>query len=134
MKKFLYYWLPVVAYASLIFYLSSLPGIPEPILKVTKETFILHMIEYAILSILLFRAFVNSNKTMLKNKAIFLAIFIATLYGITDEFHQFFVPGRICSHIDIIANGLGSIIVLVGNNFLLNFRQRIKKIVLRKLK
>lgn len=132
MKKFLYYWLPVVAYACLIFYISSLPAIPEPILKVTKETLILHMIEYAILSILLFRALVNSKNPILRNNAILLSILISTFYGVTDEFHQFFVSGRVANQFDVLANGLGSLVVLIRNNFFLNFRQKIKKIILRK--
>ena len=112
MKKFLYYWLPVFIYACLIFYLSSLPEVPL-VTEITKETLILHMIEYAILSILLFRAFTNSKNTVLRNNAIFLAIIIAILYGITDEIHQYFVPGRFLNHLDIIANGIGSSIVLM---------------------
>lgn len=132
MKKFLYYWLPVLTYAILIFYLSSLPTIPELILKLTKETFVLHLIEYAIFSILLFRALINSRNPILRNNAILLSILISTFYGVTDEVHQFFVPGRVYNNLDIVANGLGSCIVLIGNNYFLNFEDRIKKIVFRR--
>jgi len=131
MKNFLYYWLPVIAYATLIFYLSSIP-IPEPILIVTKETFILHVIEYAILSVLLFRALINSKNPILRDNAILLSILISMFYGITDEIHQFFVPGRTFTYLDIVANGLGSCIVLFGNNLFLSFEERVKRIVFRR--
>jgi len=129
MKNFLYYWLPVYVYAGLIFYFSSLPEIPELILKITKETFILHIIEYAILSILLLRAFINSKNIIFREKAIYLAIIITILYGITDEIHQHFVPGRTFSLFDIIANGIGSIVILTKNVFVrgkLYFKRQLK--------
>ena len=127
MKNFLYYWLPVYVYAGLIFYLSSLPVIPELILQVTRDTLILHAIEYAVLSLLLFRAFINS-KTFREN-AIHLAIIITILYGITDEIHQNFVPGRVFSGLDIIANSIGSLAILTKNVFIrgrLYFKRQLK--------
>jgi VanZ family protein len=127
MKNFFYYWLPVYVYASLIFYFSSLPKIPEPIIEIIPQTLILHIIEYAILSILLFRAFTKSNNTNMRNNAVLLAIMIATLYGITDEIHQYFVPGRISSYLDIIANCIGSTVILIRNTFGVNLTQKTKK-------
>jgi VanZ family protein len=53
----------------------------------------------------------------LRNNATLLAIITATLYGVTDEVHQYFVPGRILSHFDIIANGIGSTFILTKNVF-----------------
>ncbi len=118
MKNFLYYWLPVYVYAGLIFYFSSLSTIPPLIIEIIPETLIWHMIEYAIFSILLFRAFINSKNTKFRENAIHLSIIIAILYGITDEIHQYFVPGRISSFFDIIANSLGSGIILTKNIFI----------------
>ncbi len=120
MKKFILYWLPVLVYASLIFYFSSLPEVPPVIIRIIPETLILHMIEYAILSILLFRTFINSNKDTLKNKAVILSILIATLYGITDEIHQIFVPGRVFSYLDMTVNFIGSMVVLTKYIFIKN--------------
>ena len=117
MKKFFYYWLPVYVYAGLIFYLSSRPYVPSRIAGVILNSSILHMIEYAILSILLSRAFINSKNTIFKENAIHLAIIIAILYGVTDEIHQYLVPGRVFSALDIVANGIGSAFVLTKNVF-----------------
>ena len=112
MKNFLYYWLPVFLYAGLIFYFSSLSTIPSVIIKIISETLILHMIEYAILNILLFRALTNSKNNKLRNNTIFLSIIIATIYGVTDEFHQLFVPGRTFSILDVFVDFIGSLLGL----------------------
>jgi len=128
MKKFLYYWLPFYAYAVLIFYFSSLPTIPSIIIEIIPETLIWHMIEYAILSILLLRSFINSKNTTFKENAIHLAIIIAILYGVTDEIHQYFVPGRTFDILDIIANSVGSAFVLTRSIFIrskLYFKHRL---------
>jgi len=42
--------------------------------------------------------------------AILLAILISITYGIFDEIHQFFVPGRYCSFIDILIDSTGVLI------------------------
>ncbi len=40
-----------------------------------------------------------------------LTIIICTLYGMSDEFHQSFIPGRCASFADLIADILGAIAV-----------------------
>jgi len=125
MKKFFYYWLPVYVYAGLIFYFSSLPTIPEPITRIIPQTLILHVIEYFIFGILLFRALVNSENTALKNNAILLSIIISIFYGITDEIHQHFVPGRIFGFLDVIADSIGSSLGIIIN---LKFYNKIRKL------
>jgi VanZ family protein len=43
------------------------------------------------------------------------AVLIASVYGIIDELHQYFVPGRDCNVWDWIADALGSVIgALIG--------------------
>ncbi|MFQ6057200.1 MAG: VanZ family protein, partial [Methanosarcinales archaeon] len=50
--------------------------------------------------------FTNRNKV----KIILLVIIVCSLYGIADEIHQHFVPGRDCSGLDMIANFAGSLL------------------------
>ena len=59
---------------------------------------IAHIIEYAILSILSYGAF---NKSKIK------ALIFVLLYGISDEIHQSFVPGREPRIRDVIIDLLG---------------------------
>jgi len=106
-----------------------MPTIPQPIIEIVPDTLILHMIEYAILSILLFRAFINSKTPTFRENAIHLAIIVTILYGVTDEIHQHFVPGRVFSHLDVIANGVGSAVILTKNIFVrskLYFKRQLK--------
>lgn len=45
----------------------------------------------------------------MKNKKIFLiTILICFLYAVSDEIHQYFVPGRACRIFDVTIDTLGS--------------------------
>ncbi len=37
-----------------------------------------------------------------------IAIVLATLYGVSDEFHQLFVPGRSADRYDVLADCIGA--------------------------
>ncbi len=99
-------WTFTIAYAILIFVLSSFPyGPPEPdILEKVSATF-KHILEYSVLGFLLLASFRSSKKT--KKYAFCLAILFTTFYGVTDEFHQLFVPFRTASIMDILADAFG---------------------------
>lgn len=115
MRKFTVYWLPVLVWMIVIFAFSSrsdLPKMPEPLLQ-TVIAKAAHISEYAILAILLFRAFGQAEK----GKAIFSARFqialLATIaYGASDEFHQSFTPGRTPSPIDVMIDSFGALLGL----------------------
>ncbi len=100
MKQFVYFlkfWLPALLWMSFIFSLSSHPKVS--ISHVYAYDFIifktLHMIEYAILYFLLFRAFYSiKNKGFSFTLKLIVPIFISFIYSISDEFHQLFVPTR----------------------------------------
>ncbi len=97
----------LTAYMILIFYFSSLPGdIPPPgaeILDIPRT--IMHVGEYAILGLLM-------NLVMIKrfsriSKSILYSSVFSSLYGVTDEIHQFFVPSRCFDIYDICADTIG---------------------------
>jgi len=99
-------WLPVIIWAGIIFWLSSIPN-----LKTNFEyDFILrkiaHTVEYFILTFFLYRAFKGSF-----NMGIFhLFIYPATLsffYAVSDELHQSFVPARSASIRDVLIDTIG---------------------------
>lgn len=98
-------WLLVIAYACLIFYLSSQPylaeSIPPEIEEIDPENIILHICEYSILGFLLLKA--------TGEEKLFLSFALGSFYGITDEIHQSFVPNRTSSPIDAIADSVGII-------------------------
>lgn len=106
-RKFLKYWFPPLAWAVVIFLFSS-RAVP-----VTSEfywnDFILkktaHIIEYAILVILLYRAFTGGGKT--KKQAMVFSFLLTLVYAISDEIHQSFVPGRESRIRDVIFDTIG---------------------------
>ena len=104
------YWLPVLSYAGLIFFLSSLPH-PEETMPVFLEEVsdkALHMIEYGLLGILTYRAFRYAAGVRAARYALLLAIGVSVLYGFTDEVHQAFVPEREAEVWDLLADATGA--------------------------
>ena len=111
MKKFLWYWIPVIVYCIIIFVFSSIPitaeQIPGPEFMLKDK--ILHTAEFFILALLFLRAFVKEKWKM----PFYFAILFTVLYGALDELHQLFVAGRIMSFLDLIFNIIGALLVLV---------------------
>jgi VanZ family protein len=99
-------WVLTFAYMATIFYISSLSYIPEGPIMRDLPALIKHAMLYTGLGILLFISF---KSIKVKKYAWILAVSIAVWYGITDEIHQAFVPGRVCALEDVIANGIGSV-------------------------
>ena len=107
--KFIKYWLPVLIYAILIFYLSSIPGEDIPVVFKYQDVF-LHIIEYAAFALLLSRA-IKAYYPRLSLSRRFLAVLVFSfLYALSDEFHQFFVPQRYCSMLDLIYDAMGIVV------------------------
>jgi VanZ like family len=92
-------WLPVVAWAALIFTLSSVPDLGTGLggwdLVLRK---LAHAAEYAILGVLLLRALEHAWG----------AFWLTTAYAVTDEIHQMFVPGRVGSPLDVAIDAAGA--------------------------
>ena len=116
-KKFIYYWLPVVLYCLLIFIQSSCPS-PESIPVLPHLDKLLHFIAYAILGILFFRAFRTQRFKENINMVIMLSILSSSLYGMSDEVHQYFVPYRDADIMDFFADVAGSICGVYGFKFI----------------
>ena len=101
------YWLPPVLYAAFIFFLSSLPG-KKFLFAFSSADKLLHLLEYAGLGYLIARAF---GYNALGKKSLLIRSFAACfLYGLSDEFHQWFVPYRVVSFMDMLANVTGSLL------------------------
>lgn len=113
MRTFCYYWLPLLLYCTFIFIQSAFPS-PESMPEIPHMDKVNHFIAYAIMGILFFRAYRTlrlRNNTIL---LIILSILSSTFYGLTDEFHQFFVPERHMDMMDLLADAVGSCIGVVG--------------------
>jgi len=112
-------WLPVLAWAALIFILSGTPYLKTDL----KEDFILrkiaHASEYFIFTFLLFRAFRGSFK--ISETGAYACVFIvAFLYALSDEYHQTFIPGRNGASADVLIDLIG----IFGFYIILRFRKK----------
>lgn len=91
-------WLPVVAWAALIFAFSSVPDLGTGLggwdLALRK---IAHTAEFAVLGALLARATGRSG----------LAFALGALYAVSDELHQHVVPGRVGAPLDVAIDAFG---------------------------
>jgi VanZ family protein len=91
-------WLPVVAWAAVIFAFSSIPslstglGFWDTLLRKAA-----HVTEYAVLGALLVRALRSEPAALLAGIA----------YAATDELHQHFVRGRHAAALDVLVDAVG---------------------------
>jgi VanZ family protein len=98
---------PPVAWAAAIFAASSrsdigaAAGIPD---------WITHGSAYAVLAFLTSRAVAGGIGRRLSETAFALVVAIVTLYGISDEYHQSFVPGRDPSLGDVLKDLGGAVV------------------------
>ena len=102
---------------AVIFVLSSIPGkIRNPRLRFLTELDpqwqnLLHVPLFGLLQFLWLRALVRSG--MSRGRAILWGGAISLAYGVFDEGHQMFVPGRYASLTDMSLNLLGVILATV---------------------
>ena len=108
MKNFIIYWFPIIICYLIIFIQSSYPSI-----KTTPELphidKMLHFVAYALLGALFLRAFKTSRIKNNVKLMLILSILCSSLYGISDEIHQYFVPYRDADLMDVLADMLGGI-------------------------
>jgi VanZ family protein len=99
----------VIIFASIIFYLSSIPGSSFP-KGLGISTKIYHISIFFLLSLFLIISIVRGKQN---NKyLLFVAILIAIVYAATDEIHQIFVLGRVPAFTDVMIDSIG--IILAG--------------------
>lgn len=102
-------WAPAILYMALIWWLSSL-SLPD----VRLHTFPfgdkgVHFVEYGGLAFLVAHA---ARRTWARHhpaRTLALAVWITVLWGLVDEIHQAFVPGRSSEVLDIVADGAGAV-------------------------
>ncbi len=105
--KLAWLWGPWAGWCGLIYYFSSFPdlgtgwGVYDFILRK-----IAHVVEYAILCALSWRALAGSRPSSMKQLFWFSVVF-SVAYAASDEFHQSFVPGRGPAATDVLIDSVG---------------------------
>ncbi|OGU55571.1 MAG: hypothetical protein A2V66_08415 [Ignavibacteria bacterium RBG_13_36_8] len=100
-------FIPTIIYWIILFVLTSIPSnaLPSPFGISDKVE---HFIAYLILSIFIAMSLhFQKAYTFLSRHFFLTSIVITTFYGIFDEFHQYYIPGRYCELWDIAANICG---------------------------
>ena len=109
LTRFSWYWVATLCYCLVIFGLSAIPktvSIPS-LYGVDK---VLHVIEYGVLGFLIALSLTGVRPEISNRFLAILILVLATLYGISDEIHQSFVPGRSASVWDVLADSLGGLL------------------------
>lgn len=103
-------WGPPVLYAAVIFWLSNRPVIDEVALLPLWLQFdkVQHGLAYAGLSALCLRALSGARWAGVTLRRVGRAIAICVLYGVSDEWHQSFVPERSADVADLLADAAGA--------------------------
>lgn len=113
-------WLAIILTlisASLIFYISS---ITFSVVGSSSGPYaiIYHFTAFSYLTLFLL---ISLTKGKPNKPIIIMGIILAIIYGISDEIHQLFVPGRFASIKDIIINSFGILLTsLAYSNYIKN--------------
>ena len=118
------FYLPPFLWAGLIFLNSSRPHLSIPKFGFFQNIDkIAHFGVYFILGYLIIRAISSGDWQKVNWKKSLVVILMGALYGLSDEIHQTFVPGRTADIADWIADFLG---VVSGHFFYSWFNSKIR--------
>jgi len=96
-----------IGYSVLIIWLSSQGDLRLPEVGFSLNDKVLHFFEYFIFTTLWCVALQFSFPSALRPDRIWRVIFGATLFALSDEIHQAFVPGRQADVLDLVADFCG---------------------------
>ena len=114
MKKYVADWLPVIALCVAIFVQSSFPP-PDFGPAFPLKDKVMHMVAYGLLAVLFYRACrVTWPERLAPVQLLAISVLFASLYGLSDEFHQSFVAARQADALDWVADVAGSILGALG--------------------
>jgi VanZ like protein len=114
----LWLWGPVLGYCALIFLVSAQSDLSLPALAGSESDKVAHILEYGVLGILWARAVKASWPHWTFLLVLASISLFAGLYGVMDEWHQLYVPGRFADWHDALADlcggTLGGLGYLIG--------------------
>lgn len=98
-----------LAWMGLIFLLSHQPSLPTPSLFEGQDK-LFHGLAYALLGSFYLGAVPRPWLLARPQRWVVQVALLATLYGLSDEFHQSFIPGRSAEVWDLLADGCGALL------------------------
>jgi VanZ family protein len=92
----------------MIFYLSHHPGDAFKLPEIWNIDKVLHALAYGFLAVTVIWAFPPRVRKQSPDRIVAGVLCICLIYGISDEVHQSFIPGRFASSLDVVADVVGS--------------------------
>lgn len=105
-------WVPVLLYMAGLFALSSIQN--PPALPGRSSDKLIHAALYAGLGAVSLRGLVSRDRGTITFTRALGAMILAAGYGVFDEWHQSFVPGRQSEVADVMADTMGAGLASVG--------------------
>jgi len=118
-------WFPVALCMAVIFYTSSIPGRDVPSLFPYQDL-IYHLLIFFLLACFFIRAMKNTFPAFGHIKIVLFTTIFVIIYGLTDEWHQSFVPLRTVSVFDFFIDclaGFAACILFVFRQLALSERK-----------
>lgn len=116
---------PWLLFMALLFWASSRPATDVPTFL---PDYVLHASAYFLLGVLTVRAFA---KGILEPRSVHRPVLLlagafgfSLLYGVSDEWHQSFVPGRDAGLRDVVADGVGALVAASTIGVFWRWKQR----------
>lgn len=111
------HWIPALATVCLIVFLSHRSHLPGAGLGLNP---LLHFIEYAILTLTLVWGRSAGLRRRITTRQLVWLWILGSLFAVTDEIHQSFVPSRDASAGDVLADITGIVLVLAAYRLIRN--------------
>lgn len=99
-------WTLVGGWMAVNITLSHQPHLPGP--SIPYQDKILHALSYGLFAWLLARAWAPGLARRPRRERLALVITICLLWGVGDEIHQSFIPGRSADPLDVLADVVGA--------------------------
>lgn len=107
-RKVYLVYVPLIVYWIMLFIATTLPVSSLPSVDVSDK--LKHFGAFFGLSVLLSLTLIYQNKVLLLKKYFLVAaLIISSVYGLLDEIHQSFIPGRNSEFLDWFADSLGAV-------------------------
>ena len=104
-------WVPAILWFAFIFFLSSQSTLPSTGQVSDKQA---HAAAYGVMAVLCLMGLTGWRSRRVAGATLLGAFIITVLYGLSDEFHQSFVPGRSPDLVDVMADAVGAALALTA--------------------
>ncbi len=123
--NFLKYQMPALLWMGVIFFLSSFPSSAFPVIPIPQIDKAVHAGIFFILCALIDRAIHHQNRfPEIRKYHLLISLSVVILYGLSDEYHQSFVPGRDVDIFDAMADTAGGLLYVMLWSFFKRWTKR----------